>query len=202
MTTSLSPYCGKFVRLACVDLESDSTHWAQWSQNSEFMHLLDWGPIIPSTPKEIREWMEKAQGKMFSFSIHTLAEDKPIGMIDLSGVNWTAGDAWLGVGIGDPDYWGKGYGSEAVNLLLRFGFEQLNLRRVSLTVFEYNERACKSYIKLGFKEEGRARQLLNRFDRRWDMIYMGILRQEWEARQCEEAALPPGHEEQVAVRGG
>jgi RimJ/RimL family protein N-acetyltransferase len=91
----------------------------------------------------------------------------------------------LGVGIGEPDYWGKGYGSEAVNLLLRFGFEALNLRRVSLTVFEYNQRAYKSYQKLGFQVEGCARQMLNRFERRWDMIYMGILRDEWEAQQKE-----------------
>ena len=180
MTTNLNPFCGKLVRLATVDIDADSVLWARWSQNSEFQHLLDWGPISLPTVKQEKEWIEKEHGSMYHFAIHALADDKTIGMLDLSDVNWTAGDAWLGIGIGDPDYWGKGYGSEAIDLLLRFGFEQLNLRRVSLTVFEYNERACKSYLKLGFKEEGRARQMLNRFDRRWDMIYMGILRQEWE----------------------
>jgi RimJ/RimL family protein N-acetyltransferase len=188
MTTRLTAFCGNLVRLAALDLDADAALWASWNQNSEYQHLADWGPAKLSSPKEIKEWIEKEHNKLFLFSIHALADDKIIGMLDLSGINWTAGDAWLGVGIGEPEYWGKGYGREAVNLLLRFGFEQLNLRRVSLTVFEYNERAYKSYLKLGFQVEGRARQLLNRFDRRWDMIYMGILREEWEARQQEPVA--------------
>jgi RimJ/RimL family protein N-acetyltransferase len=185
MTTELTAYRGKLVRLTAIDLEADPALMARWNQNSEYQHLLDWGPIRLSTPKQIREWIEKEYGNLYFFSVHTLDDDKTIGMLDLSGINWTAGDAWLGVGIGEPDYWGKGYGSEAVNLLLRFGFEDLNLRRVSLTVFEYNQRAYKSYKKLGFQVEGCARQALNRFERRWDMIYMGILRDEWEAQQKE-----------------
>ncbi len=108
-----------------------------------------------------------------------------IGFLNLSGFNWTAREAWLGVGIGEREYWGKGYGTDAVNILLRFAFQELNLNRVSLDVFEYNERAVRSYEKLGFQHEGRLRQLLNRFDRRWDLIYMGILRQEWEQKQQE-----------------
>lgn len=183
MSANLAAYCGKQVRLATFDIENDPALMAHWNQNSEYQQMLDWDPARLYSPKQIREWMEKEYGKMFCFSIHTLDEDKTIGVLDLSGINWTAGDAWLGVGVGEPEYWGKGYGSEAVNLLLRFAFESLNLRRVSLNVFEYNERAIKSYLKLGFTIEGRTRQFLNRFDRRWDVIYMGILRCEWEIRQ-------------------
>ena len=187
MTARLNNHlCGTLVRLVTIDPGADSALIARWNQNSEYQQLLDWGPARLYSPKEIREWIEKESGKMFSFSIRTLADDKPIGMLDLSGINWTAGDAWLSVGIGEPEYWGKGYGREAVDLLLRFGFESLNLRRVSLDVFEYNERAIKSYCKLGFQIEGRMRQFLNRYDRRWDLIYMGILRSEWEALQPEQ----------------
>jgi len=57
---------------------------------------------------------------------------------------------------------------------------ELNLHRVSLDVFEYNPRAIRSYEKVGFKHEGRVRQALNRDGRRWDILYMGILREEWE----------------------
>jgi RimJ/RimL family protein N-acetyltransferase len=183
MTTNLAAYRGKLVRLATPDLENDTVLMARWNQNSEYQQLSDWGPSRLYSPKQIREWMEKEYSNMFCFSIRTLAEDKTIGMLDLSGINWIVGDAWLGVGIGEPAYWGKGYGSDAVTLLLHFAFESLNLKRVSLNVFEYNERAIKSYTKLGFTVEGRLRQLLNRFDRRWDLIHMGILRCEWEACQ-------------------
>ena len=73
----------------------------------------------------------------------------------------------------------------AMNLALRFAFDCLNLRRVNLDVFEYNQRAYLSYIKCGFKEEGRMRQWMQRGGERFDLIFMGILREEWEARQKE-----------------
>ena len=97
----------------------------------------------------------------------------------LFGIEWHAGVAFVGIGIGETDYRGKGYGTDAMRLILRYAFEALHLRRVSLDVFEYNQRAYRSYIKAGFVEEGRARQYLHRDGRRWDLIYMGILREEW-----------------------
>ena len=173
-------FTGKLVRLAFLDLEKDLAEWAKWDRDSEYQQLLDWGPANLYHTKQVREWVEKEIERMYLFSIHTLADDKIIGSLDLGGINWTARDAWLGVGIGERDYWGKGYGSDAINILLQFAFQELNLNRVTLNVFEYNERAIHAYEKIGFQHEGRQRQVLNRFDRRWDLIYMGILRSEWE----------------------
>ncbi len=132
------------------------------------------------TAAQIKDWLEKEQSGYTLMGIRTLANDEMIGFIDLSGYDWVMGSAWTAIGVGDENYWGRGYGSDAVQVLLRYAFYALNLKRVNLTVFEYNDRAYRSYIKCGFKEEGRARQFLNRFDRRWDMIYMGILREEWQ----------------------
>jgi RimJ/RimL family protein N-acetyltransferase len=67
-----------------------------------------------------------------------------------------------------------------MRVMLRYAFRELNLHRVTLTVFEYNPRAIRSYEKAGFVVEGRLRNWLNREGRRWDMIHMGILREEWE----------------------
>ncbi len=86
----------------------------------------------------------------------------------------------MGIGLGERKYWSKGYGTDAMRIILRYAFTELNLHRVSLDTFEYNPRAIRSYEKAGFKIEGRVRQLLNREGRRWDVIYMGILREEWE----------------------
>ena len=79
-----------------------------------------------------------------------------------------------GLGIGETEYWSKGYGTDVMNVLLRFAFTEVNLRRVTLTVFEYNPRAIRSYEKAGFRHEGRLRSLLNREGRRWDELFMGI----------------------------
>ncbi len=176
-------FIGKLVRLAAFDLERDPEFNARWNQDSQFQQLLSSDPARLSSPKQMKEWMENHYGEMYGFSIRSLADDLPIGFVDLSGVDWVARNCWVGIGIGEREYWGKGYGSDAMNLVLRFAFESLNLNRVTLDVFEYNERAYRSYCKCGFKEEGRLRQWMQRGGERFDLIFMGILREEWEERQ-------------------
>ena len=107
-----------------------------------------------------------------------LADDRLIGLADLTPI-WPHSDGWLGIGLGEREYWGKGYGSDALRVLLRFAFTELNLQRVSLNAFEYNARAIRSYEKAGFRVEGRVREWMRRDGRRWDVIYMGLLREEW-----------------------
>lgn len=183
---SAGVYAGKLVRLAPMDLETDAKLMAGWGRNSEYSRLLDSDPAILWTPKQMEEWFTKGDEEMAFFMIHTLAEDRTIGMIDLSGFNWHAGHCWVGIGLGEPEFWGKGYGSDAMNIILRFAFRELNLNRVNLNVFEYNPRAIRSYEKVGFKHEGVVRDWMAREGKRWDVVFMGILRREWEALQ------PPG----------
>ncbi len=178
-------YTGKLVRLTAFDPEKDTEALARWNQNSEYQRLLDSGPARAFSPANMKEWMEKHADEMYHFAIRTIEDDRLIGDVDLGGVDWVNRTCWVGIGIGEPEYWGKGYGSDAMNEILRFGFESLNLNRVSLTVFEYNERAYRSYLKCGFTEEGRQRQWMQRSGERFDLIFMGILREEWVARQVQ-----------------
>ena len=92
----------------------------------------------------------------------------------------------MAIGIGEQDNWSKGYGSDAMRLMLRYGFTELNLHRMSLTVFEQNPRGIRSYEKCGFKHEGRIRDFLLRDGQRSDMLHMGILRQEWDRLEQNE----------------
>jgi RimJ/RimL family protein N-acetyltransferase len=177
---------GTLVCLTTVDIEKDSDCMARWFSDSEFQQLLDSGPSNLWTTAQVKEWIEKNYDSLYMFSIHTIEDDRTIGHIDLSGIDWTAGNAWVGIGIGEREFWGKGYGREAMKLIMRYGFDQLNLKRISLTVFEYNQRAIKAYQKLGFREEGRLRQWMQRSDERYDLIHMGILREEWEAVQQQD----------------
>jgi RimJ/RimL family protein N-acetyltransferase len=174
---------GKFVRLSAWDPQEMSKAFPRWHQNSEFVRLLNSSARPMLSPKAELKWMEEEVGEMspgsYFFSIRTLAEDKLIGELNLDVVSWPGGDAFVGLGIGETEYWNKGYGTDIMNVLLRFAFTEINLRRVTLTVFEYNPRAIRSYEKAGFRHEGWMRKVLNKEGRCWDMLYMGILREEW-----------------------
>ena len=96
----------------------------------------------------------------------------------------------LGISIGDKDYWGRGYGRDAVEQLLKYAFRLRNMRRVWLGTSETNERAQRCYRACGFIEEGRLRQHSWTDNRYEDEVLMGVLRTEWEARQQPEAEPP------------
>lgn len=173
---------GELVRLTIFDPEKDAPLMKRWNQDSEFQQLQSSGPANLWSEQQIKDWVEKQADECYTFAIRALEDDQVIGEVDLSGVNWTSGNAWVGIGIGEREYWGRGYGTDAMRLLLHFAFSSLNLRRISLSVFEYNQRAIQSYLKAGFREEGRLRQWMQRAGQRYDLIYMGILREEWAAR--------------------
>jgi RimJ/RimL family protein N-acetyltransferase len=174
---------GKFVRLSAFDPEEMSKAFPRWNRNSEYFRLLNSSGQPMQSSKAALKWMEEEIGEVspaiYCFSIRTLAEDKLIGELALDVVTWPGRDAFVGLGIGETEYWGKGYGTDIMNVLLRFAFTEVNLRRVTLSVFEYNPRAIRSYEKAGFRHEGRTRKVLNKEGQRWDVLYMGILRDEW-----------------------
>ena len=182
---------GELVRLAVEDAKTLAEYYSRWSRNSELYRLMDSMITRPRSVKATEAGFEKflekePEDNSFLFSIHTLAEDRLIGDVDLGGVRWIHGDAFVGIGLGEPEFWGRGYGTDAMRIILRYGFRELNLRRVTLNVFEYNPRAIRSYEKAGFRIEGKVRRGLLREGRRWDMIYMGILRTEWQALHIEQ----------------
>ena len=176
-------FVGNLVRLSAFDPEEMSKAFPRWNSNSEYVRLLDSAARPMRSSKSILKRMEKnleePSLESYDFSIRTLAEDKLIGEIGLEVVDWSGRDAFVGLGIGETEYWSKGYGTDVMNVLLRYAFTEINLKRVTLTVFEYNPRAIRSYEKAGFRHEGRLRRLLNREGRRWDELFMGILREEW-----------------------
>jgi RimJ/RimL family protein N-acetyltransferase len=176
-------FTGKLVRLSAYDPEELSKALPRWYRNSEYARLLSSSLMPMPSPKSATTWIEKEvlefSPASYFFSIRTLAEDKLIGDLELDVIDWSGRDAFVGLGIGETEYWGRGYGTDVMNVLLRFAFMEINLRRVTLTVFEYNPRAIRSYEKAGFRHEGRERKFLNKEGRRWDMLFMGILREEW-----------------------
>lgn len=133
---------------------SDSELLFKWINNRD---LVLWNnnytPI--HEPNHI-EWFDIIRKKedVRIFAIRQKNDHKLIGTCQLSAINFINSSAELQIRIGDVAEQGKGYGTEATRLLVTFGFNDLNLHRIYLNVFEHNARALKTYDKIGFKKEG------------------------------------------------
>lgn len=177
-------FTGKQTQLTAEDPETMAKAFSRWNLDSEYLRLLDSDPPRLWSEKKYKDWFEKDLEKDnpndFFFMIRHLEGDEPIGFTGLFDLCWNHGDALVAIALGDRNYWGQGFGSDAMNTLLRYSFQELNLRRITLIVFEYNPRAIRSYEKCGFVMEGRVREAMQREGRRWDWYFMGILREEWE----------------------
>lgn len=176
-------FIGKLVRLAALDPEETGRAFSTWSRDSEYWRLMDAGAAFMPSARDASAHFEKELSELdpavYFFGARTIADDKLVGEMALEVVNWSGGEGLIALGIGDRENWGKGYGVEMTKLLLQFAFMEVNLRRVTLNVFEYNPRALRAYEKAGFRHEGRQRGFLNKEGKRWDMLFMGILREEW-----------------------
>jgi RimJ/RimL family protein N-acetyltransferase len=107
--------------------------------------------------------------------------DQFIGVTGFHDIDTRNRQVSFGIAIGDKSAWGKGYGTEATRLMVGYAFNTLNLNRVHLRVYEYNERGRRAYEKAGFRVEGRLRQDTFRDGRYWDSLMMAVLREDWQA---------------------
>lgn len=112
-------------------------------------------------------------------------EWKAIGNTSFHNVDWRCRSAEIGIVIGEKEYWNKGYGTEAMRLMLHHGFSTLNLNRIMLDVYASNPRAIRSYEKCGFVHEGRKRQAMYKDGVYTDILIMSVLRGEWSDQQQE-----------------
>lgn len=174
---------GSLIRLAAVEANEMAEAAARWERDSEFMRLSMLEPVNQFSVKKITDWLQKAQEsdppKGYEFAIRSLDSDRLVGNCGLGGEIFPHGEAYAGIGIGERELWNQGYGSDAMRVMLRYAFQELNLRKVSLTTGAYNPRAIRSYEKAGFVVEGKERGYFLREGQRWDMVYMSILREEW-----------------------
>jgi len=182
MNKSIDFLRGEKVRLIPLDSERDSSFFSKWHRNSEYSRLLDSDPARQFSKTATKKWIEENElsEEDASFAIQSIEDERILGEIGLGGFAGKFTNAFVGLGIGDPEYWGKGYGSDAMRIILKYAFDILNLHRVTLSVFEYNPRAIRSYENCGFKHEGRLREFLSREGKRWDLLFMGITKKEWQ----------------------
>ena len=179
---------GQLTCLAPIDHDHDPEVESQWTHDAEFMRMLYTEPMRPLSPAQVKKRYEAIEKdideskNMFHFTIRARLDDRLLGFSRLDWIEWTNGAGTLKLGIGNRADRGHGFGSEALRLMLRYAFTELNLHRLAATIPEYNPVARHVFAKAGFVEEVRRRQAINRDGQRWDLIHVGILREEWLAR--------------------
>ncbi|CAN5672716.1 MAG: GNAT family N-acetyltransferase [Rubrobacteraceae bacterium] len=138
-------------------------------------------PPTPKTLKEVEKFFDvdadKPDPSKTNFAIE--ADGKLVGFCGLFEIDETSRTCELGIFIGDKEFWGHGYGRDAVRLLLDYAFRLRNFRRMWLEVHSENERGIRAYKSCGFIEEGRLREHTWLDGRYVDMVLMGVLRDEW-----------------------
>ena len=168
---------GKKVFLRIYD-ESDMPYLLKWYNDYELNKLAGWNSGKVKASK-LRYNMARSFG---SDPMNLMVDDlngKPIGTIQLYDFSQQDKSCKLGIRIGDKDYWSRGYGGDAVNTIVEYAFASLEINRVDLRVYEYNERAARCYEKCGFKYEGRTRKSAYIDGLYYDEILMGILKSDY-----------------------
>lgn len=155
----------------------------RWNNDLIYRRNVDDETALPTSYQSVERFfgdmLEGKSEKDIMLLMRPLDSDDAFGFVALDGIQWQHGRAMLAIGIGDAAYRGKGYGEEAMRLMLDFAFNEMNLYRIGLTVFEYNTNAIALYERLGFVHEGTMRKSLVRDGRRWDTYMYALLRDEW-----------------------
>jgi RimJ/RimL family protein N-acetyltransferase len=167
---------GALVRLRPL-AEPDITSLVRWYNDPDVLYWLHRSEEPATTAAAERSRLERsvADPAQVAWMIET-AEGRAIGYVRIEGIDPTHERAQLAIAIGERDCWGAGYGADAVRLVLRYGFERLNLRRIELITDIDNARGIRCYEKCGFVREGVLRQHRLRYGQPLDMLQMAVLR--------------------------
>lgn len=169
-------FIGEKIRLTAMRAE-DLPDYRKWNSDPEFGRFYNSSPIREIPEKRANEWLHEHSGSDFRFAIRPFDLDNFMGICAIEDIEWPHRVGWLSIALG-PGYQGSGCGTEAMRLLMNYAWNELNLHRLQLTVFDYNKPAIAMYEKLGFQKEGVYREFLQRDGRRHDMYLYGMLASE------------------------
>jgi ribosomal-protein-alanine N-acetyltransferase len=174
-----NPYLiGRTIYLRPPEVE-DAPALVTWFNDPEVTRTLrHYQPMSLAKEKEFLEQINRSETEI-ALAIVVRETDQFIGVAGFRDLSVRHRHAAFGISIGEKTMWGRGYGAEATQLLVRHAFQTLNLNRVQLEVYEFNKGAIRCYEKAGFQLEGRLRQTHFAEGRYWDTLVMGILRDEW-----------------------
>lgn len=172
---------GDRVRLRATE-KSDLINFQRWLNDPEVRRFLFLN--LPLSMGQEERWFENMLNQppaeqVLVIEVKVGDDWKAIGNTSFMEINWQSRLAEIGIFIGEKSDWNKGYGSEVMGLMLRHGFQTLNLNRIWLKVYEHNLRGIRAYEKAGFQLEGRLRQALYQDGRYYDVLIMSVLKCDW-----------------------
>jgi RimJ/RimL family protein N-acetyltransferase len=169
---------GQRIGLRAVE-ESDAQAYARWLDDEMVTTYLEMG-LRPVRRKDAAAFLELANSDdAVVFAIDDLEGGRVVGTCGLYLIQWACRRAQFNILIGERAAWDKGFGTEAARLCLDYAFDKLNLNSVQLGVNAENERALRSYEKVGYVREGVRREFIYRNGRYYDMVVMSVLRKEY-----------------------
>ncbi|EOR27639.1 acetyltransferase, ribosomal protein N-acetylase [Clostridium sartagoforme AAU1] len=171
-------YSGQLVKLRAYK-EEDIEKATVYINDEEVKKLMDSAIPFPMTKWQEEEWVRSRKANTdftYDFAIEDLKTGKYIGGCSINECDVKNRTCVVGIMIGDKEYWGKGYGSDALKVLIKFIFEEVNMNKIKLNVFSFNNRAIACYKKVGFKEEGILKKEIYRNGRYYDEIIMAMFK--------------------------
>jgi RimJ/RimL family protein N-acetyltransferase len=173
------------LRLGPIDHEKDPEIESRWTHDPVFLHGLSLDPARPLSPAQMKKKYEAIEKSIeeshstFHFAVRSKEDERLIGLARIEWIEWSHGAGNLKLAIGDVKDRRQGYGSEVMQLLLRFAFEELNLYRLSAVVGEDN-LAGLALLKVWLRRRGAPAQGFAARGQCFDLIHLGLLRNEWQ----------------------
>lgn len=183
MTFENALFTSKNIYFAPIDHEKDAKIVSGWTHDPVYLRG-NLGTVPQPLPeakvKKQFETLEKSveKGGRFYFMARAIQDDHLIGYGDIDRISWSNQCAWLSLGIGAEKDRGQGYGTEILDLLVQYAFDELNLYRLIAAASEDNSAALALFKKAGFIEEVRQRERIYHDGQRWDLIHFGLLQEQ------------------------
>lgn len=178
-TNELDVYFRKSKRVVLRPLlESDYVILMKWINDPEVQQYL--GSYLPMMEADEKEWIKSLHGrKATNIVVMIVVDGKPIGTMGIHSIDYRHGTATTGAMIGEKEYWGKGYGSEAKMLLLEYAFNVLNLRKIYSDVIAFNKRSVRYSLRCGYKIEARLKKHLFSRGKYRDQVTLSVFKKDW-----------------------
>lgn len=168
---------GNRLYLTPINIE-DAEKYIKWMNDDAVASNYSQYSLIVTSKSDMK-WLFEPGNGVHRYAIVLLDGDELIGSISLHDINHVNRTAFIGIFIGEEEHRGKGYGAEAIRLILEYGFKTMNLNNIMLSVHEDNFAGITCYKKVGFREAGRRREWVFKDGKYMDVIYMDILAREF-----------------------
>jgi len=171
---------GKRVVLRPINKETDLPSIIRWINDPEVRRFI--AAYLPSPREAEEQWVDGLTNNKDVSNIVLAIETVDgvfIGIMGIHRINWRDRTATTGAFIGEKEYWGRGYGTDAKMALLDYAFNTLNLHKICSGAISFNQRSVRYSLKCGYKIEGRRRQQRFRDGKYYDEIILGVFRNEW-----------------------